>query len=176
MEWRVLKKDIQDDLFSRGLADPSIRLRALEKIEGLIREYFPEYIKEPAKFSETDKLVFKEMLTKKKGKNLNSAESSIINEIYYRTSPQQLASMSSIKYRMCVCPYCYSSYRLDEGLWSCQTLICPVCNNTIPNPVKEEEIMRKATRGLLVTGMLRDTIKIILLIGLLLLIVFAILT
>jgi hypothetical protein len=88
MEWDEIKKSITDDLMSRGLVDPSIRLRALEKIETIMRQYFPSYIENPYELNKIGKDKFKRQIWDKKGKGLNSAENSVINEIYYRISPE----------------------------------------------------------------------------------------
>lgn len=43
MEWGELKELIVTDLTSRGLKDPMIRIRALEKIETIVQQYHPSY-------------------------------------------------------------------------------------------------------------------------------------
>ncbi|MDR2147690.1 MAG: hypothetical protein LBE91_14650 [Tannerella sp.] len=83
MEWREIKTSIQDSLNSRGLKNPNIRLNALDNIEALIRKYFPEYLRDTKTFPQ-DKDFFKRVIEGKKGKDLNGAEHSVINEIYYR--------------------------------------------------------------------------------------------
>lgn len=85
MEWIVIKKAIQISLKKRGLKNPNIRLNALENIEVLLDKNFPEYIMNPKKsFGSIDKKELKMMLSKfKDNGKLNSAESSVINQIYY---------------------------------------------------------------------------------------------
>lgn len=85
MVWERIKKSIVDDLLSRNLSDPRIRLNALENIERIFLKHLIEYIDDPIKnFNAIDKVKLKELLTQYKGKELNGAESSIINEIYRR--------------------------------------------------------------------------------------------
>ncbi len=88
MTWFEIKVSIKNDLMSRELKDPRIRLNALESIEKILKNYFPEYLKNP---DEKFKIIGKDKLKKeiarfKSNQKLNSAESSIINEIYYRIS------------------------------------------------------------------------------------------
>ena len=84
MKWIEIKKSIVEDLLSRNLKDPNIRLRALENIEAIMKRNFPLYIEKPEELKHVAKEDFKNMLTEKKGYVLNGAEKSIINEIYYR--------------------------------------------------------------------------------------------
>lgn len=86
MEWLEIKKSIRDDLNSRGLSNPNIRLNALDNIEDILKRHFPEFIQNPQEhFQKVDKSELKEKIAKYKSNgNLNSAESSVINEIYYR--------------------------------------------------------------------------------------------
>ncbi len=86
MNWFEIKISIKNDLNSRGLSDPKIRLNALDNLEQILKKHFPEYIQNPQeKFNKIEKNEFKEKIAKHKANGkLNSAESSIINEIYYR--------------------------------------------------------------------------------------------
>jgi len=86
MNWLDIKNSIRNDLKSRGLSNPNIRLNALDNLEEILKRHFPEYIQNPdEKFGKIDKNHLKAKIAKHKpnGK-LNSAESSVINEIYYR--------------------------------------------------------------------------------------------
>jgi len=86
MNWLEIKKSIRESLMTKGLKKPSIRLNALDNIEDILRKRFPEYLQNPSEtFGKTDKKLLKEAIAKYKlnGK-LNDAESSVINEIYYR--------------------------------------------------------------------------------------------
>ena len=86
MNWIEIKKSIRESLMTRGLSNPRIRLKALDNIEDILRRLFPEYLQNPNEtFGKTDKKLLKESIAKHKpnGK-LNDAESSVINEIYYR--------------------------------------------------------------------------------------------
>lgn len=86
MTWVEIKKSIINDLNSRGLSNPRIRLNALDNIELILRRNFPEFIEKPQEnFQKIGKEEFKEKIAKfKSNGKLNSAESSVINEIYYR--------------------------------------------------------------------------------------------
>ena len=82
MNWVTLKETIRCDLLDRNLKDPKIRLRALDKIERILIEFYPEYITDTENISAVDKNVFKRQIEAKKGAPLNSAEKSVINDIY----------------------------------------------------------------------------------------------
>jgi hypothetical protein len=86
MNWIEIKKSITDSLLSRGLRDPNRRIGELDNIEELLKQHFPDFIKNPKEmFGKTDKNEFKSKFAKfKQNKKLNGAEDSIINEIYYR--------------------------------------------------------------------------------------------
>lgn len=86
MTWLEIKNSIKNDLNTRGLSNPNIRLNALDNLEEILKSHFPEYIQNPqVKFKAIDRNVLKEKIAKfKSNGKLNSAESSIINEIYYR--------------------------------------------------------------------------------------------
>lgn len=84
--WTEIKISISEDLSSRGLKKPQIRLKALAKIEIILKNDFPDFIENPKEnFQKIDRKDLKIALSKfKPNKKLNSAKSSIINEIYYR--------------------------------------------------------------------------------------------
>ena len=82
MTWNELKPLIEDDLLSRQLKDPSIRLRALDNIEALLKVHMPELLNDILSICKIDKSDFKRTLEDKKGKKLNGAESSVVNDIY----------------------------------------------------------------------------------------------
>lgn len=86
MTWLEIKTSIRNDLNTRGLSNPNIRLNALDNLEGILKRYFPEYIQNPkVNFNAIDKNELKAKMAKYKANGkLNSAESSVINEIYYR--------------------------------------------------------------------------------------------
>ena len=85
MTWNEIKRLIINDLNTRGLANPNIRINALERLEGLMKSYFKEILNDPSLLKKIDKNVFKDRLAKHKTNGtLNSAESSVVNEIYYR--------------------------------------------------------------------------------------------
>ncbi len=86
MTWQEIKDSIIQDLDSRGLKNSSIRKNALNKIEEIFKLHFPYLIQNPKEgFGKIEKNEFKARIAKyKPNGRLNSAESSIINEIYYR--------------------------------------------------------------------------------------------
>ena len=86
MKWFEIKNSIKNDLKSRGLSNPNIRLNALDNLEEIFKRNFSEYLDNPAeKFGKIDKNELKKKISRfKSNQKLNSAESSIINEIYYR--------------------------------------------------------------------------------------------
>jgi len=80
MKWVELKSKVRHLLLSRNLANPNIRLNALNNLEELFKNYFPEVIADPHTLLNYDKNRFKELVSKRK--KLNSAESSVINNFY----------------------------------------------------------------------------------------------
>jgi hypothetical protein len=86
MNWLEIKNSIRNDLMTRGLSQPSRRLSALDNVEDILRRRFPEYLQNPSEaFGKTDKNQLKALIAQyKPNGSLNSAESSVINEIYYR--------------------------------------------------------------------------------------------
>jgi hypothetical protein len=84
MKWEEIKKSIVDGLMPRELADPNIRIGALGRVERIMEEYYPLYIKDPNELIWIDKDTFKREIAERKGRDLNDAEKSIINEIYRR--------------------------------------------------------------------------------------------
>lgn len=161
MEWRELKESIITDLTSRGLKNPMIRIRALEKIESIVRQYYPSYFENIDELLQIGKESFKHKISEKKGKELNSAEKSVINEIYYRLKPQP----SKVRYKVDVCPHCFTTLKITEDLWEYDNLTCLQCGNTMPNPIKEEERLQKIGRGFQEAAMFNDASKLILWIG-----------
>lgn len=151
MNWVTLKETIRCDLLDRDLKDPKIRLRALDKIERILIEFYPEYITDTENISAVDKNVFKRQIEAKKGGPLNSAEKSVINDIYRyclgNTNNNVLPPISNLpqgeKYRIVGCPYCFTGLALTEDMYDAETLHCPRCNNDFQSPVVEEKkIMR----------------------------------
>lgn len=102
----AIKESIMGDLSSRGLKYLHIRLRALERIEELLQSNMPEYIENPKEFEKICKDKFKTRLAEIKGRNLNSAESCIVNEIYYRVNPT----------RFVVCPGCNQTLSIPKEI------------------------------------------------------------
>lgn len=151
MNWVTLKETIRCDLLDRNLKDPKIRLRALDKIERILIEFYPEYITDTENISAVDKNVFKRQIEAKKGAPLNSAEKSVINDIYRyclgNTNNNVMPTISNLpqgeKFRIVGCPYCFTGLTLTEDMYDAETLHCPICNNDFQSPVVEEKkIMR----------------------------------
>ncbi len=82
MTWNELKPLIEDDFLSRELKDPSIRLRALDNIEALLKVHMPELLNDILAICNIEKKEFKKLIAHYKGKELNGAEKSVINDIY----------------------------------------------------------------------------------------------
>ena len=176
MEWETIKASIIDDLNSRGLKDPSVRIRALERIEALMQEHYPQYIADCVQLKQIGKTIFKKQLAEVKGRNLNSAESSVVNEIYYILDPREpnCPTTPRVRYQVHICPYCYTPLTITEDLWECDFIHCSQCANDFANPIKEEQKLEQAAKGMLVAGMMNDIVKIILYLGLLVFIIWAI--
>ena len=151
MNWVTLKETIRCDLLDRNLKDPKIRLRALDKIERILIEFYPEYITDTENISAVDKKVFKRQIEAKKGAPLNSAEKCVINDIYRyclgNTNNNVMPPISNLpqgeKFRIVGCPYCFTGLTLTEDMYDTETLHCPICNNDFQSPlVEEKKIMR----------------------------------
>lgn len=86
MTWLEIKSLIVEDLNTRGLNNPTIRINALDNLEEILEHHFSDYLQNPQeKFGAIDKQDLKiEIAKHKTNGKLNSAESSVINEIYYR--------------------------------------------------------------------------------------------
>lgn len=83
MNWEQLKGEVRNLLLSRNLSDPNIRLNALRNLDDLFLKRFPEIIKNPSLLLNHNKNDLKDELAKlKSNKKLNSAESSVINNLY----------------------------------------------------------------------------------------------
>ena len=80
MTWTEVKLKIKRLLESRNLSKPQIRLNALARLDELLGRCLPEVIRDPATILNYDKA---DVISKlEKLKKLNSAEKSIINNIY----------------------------------------------------------------------------------------------
>lgn len=157
MEWGELKELIIADLTSRGLKDPTIRIRALEKIINIVQQNYPSYFENIDELLQIGKESFKHKISEKKGKALNSAEKSVINEIYFRLESQ----LPIVKYKVDVCPHCFTTLKITEDLWKYDNLTCLQCGNTMPNPIKEEERLQKIEQGFQKAAMFNDMSKLI---------------
>lgn len=146
MTWYDLKQLIEDDLLSRGLKDPSIRLRALERIEEVMNNHFPEYIVDISNFKNIEKEEFKAIIAEKKGTKLNGAENSVINDIFvqiqYGEDESNRGHNSHQKYMIISCPYCFMQFKLMEDLYDEKYLHCPECHNDFQNPRELEKTLK----------------------------------
>lgn len=81
--WWTIKASIRNDLLSRQIKNPYIRINALERIEELLKLFLSEYYCKPEKILEIAQNDFKAMLAKYKlSGELSGAENSVINNIY----------------------------------------------------------------------------------------------
>lgn len=81
--WKKLKKDISEDLRSRDLSDPTIRITAFERIEELIKYALNTHYTHPHLLMKIEKEELKSRIAKaKKNKSLSGAEDSVINDMY----------------------------------------------------------------------------------------------
>jgi ribosomal protein S27E len=147
MKWEEIKKSIVDDIKSRGLKDPKIRIRALNNVEAIIREHFPEWIANPDELKNVNKDKFKREIFYKKGKSLNGAENTVINAIYYRVKPIQKTSTNKKKIpprissnNLVHCPNCGTLLLLSKELVNERHLKCLVCGTYFINPNKTTSI------------------------------------
>lgn len=102
MKWEELKNIIIKDISSRALKDPDRRLKSLEKIEIIMQQHYPIYLQNTSNIITTGKESFKKQISEIKGTGLNSAEISIINEIYNKLNPslQQTKSPLKVRYKV----------------------------------------------------------------------------
>lgn len=163
MKWEELKNIIIKDISSRALKDPDRRLKSLEKIEIIMQQHYPIYLQNTSNIITTGKESFKKQISEIKGTGLNSAEISIINEIYNKLNPslQQTKSPLKVRYKVYTCPNCYTMLQITEDLWDQDFLSCPQCGNDFSNPIKEEERLAIIQKGFIVSGMLGDVANII---------------
>ena len=99
--WDIIKQTIIDDLNFRTLKNPSIRINAIEKIDIIVHQLYPEYLDDMDALKNSGKEVFKKQIENGKGGKLNSAEQSVINDIFRIIDPQAYPK----RYRY-VCHYC----------------------------------------------------------------------
>lgn len=142
MNWIDIKNSIRQDLLNRGLSNPKIRLNALEKVEEIMKLNLQEYIDKPEeKFRKTDKQEFKKLVAKHKhNKKLNSAESSVINEIYYRI--EGTVNIRQDKSRVFV----------SDG--NKKELLKETCNNQEELNISPEKIKKNTTIFIVVSSIL----------------------
>ncbi len=82
MEWFEFIDIIKKELNQRNLRSPNIRLRVLEKINNILKEYFPNIISNPSSLLRIPKKNLTQQLELMISKKLNGAETSIITHIY----------------------------------------------------------------------------------------------
>jgi hypothetical protein len=95
--WIHVKSALRQDISSRDIADPKIRLRAIERIEELLRRHFPKEYSDPIEFMKIDKDFLIKRLGQYKDKGqLAGSEKSIINNIYeYLSNHVEAAPVSN---------------------------------------------------------------------------------
>jgi hypothetical protein len=83
MNFTKVKESLQNDLLSRDLKDPSIRLNAIKSVKKLLKIKIEERNSDPINLLELlNKTELKNALSRfKKNHQLNGAEESISNEI-----------------------------------------------------------------------------------------------
>ena len=69
MSWDEIRISIINDLNNKGLANPNIRINALERLEGIMKSNFKEILNNPLLLKKIDKNVFKERIAKFKSNN-----------------------------------------------------------------------------------------------------------
>jgi hypothetical protein len=81
--WITIKSALRQDISSRNIKDPKIRLRAIENLEEQLRNHFPEIYNNPIELLKLDRKEFKRKLGQYKPTgSLSGAEESIINNIH----------------------------------------------------------------------------------------------
>ncbi len=83
MTWYEIKGSIRADLLARGLKEPRIRLNALDFLEKLLVNLFPEFLNNPKVALTIGKEALStELAGLKKTGNLNGAEKSVLTQIF----------------------------------------------------------------------------------------------
>jgi DNA-directed RNA polymerase subunit RPC12/RpoP len=165
MTWSDIKKSIVDDLTSRNLKDLNRRLGALDKIETIMQQYYPSYIGKPDELKAIGKDKFKRNISDKKGKGLNNAEISVINEIYYRVSPEQYLrpeardTSSLYNSKNIKCPNCGILLFISDELANEKYLKCLICGKDFQNPLNHKST--NFSTGRIVVGILVSIIILI---------------
>ena len=85
LEWSEVKDAIRADLLARGLKEPRLRLRALDRLEKLLAGCFPNFLSNPKLLLDAGKDAVSKRLARLKGTEiLNGAEKSVLNEVFAR--------------------------------------------------------------------------------------------
>jgi hypoxanthine-DNA glycosylase len=96
MTWREIKDSIRADLLARGLKEPRIRLSALDRLEKLLGDIWPNFLSNPEILLSVGKeVVSKELARRKEIGSLNSAEKSVLNMIFARLAEASVHSSVS---------------------------------------------------------------------------------
>lgn len=85
MNWKELKERITAEYDKRELKS-KVRYQSLEKIGNFLEHCYPSAINAMEKLQQEDKEELKRKYAQEKGKDINEAESSVINEIYKQLS------------------------------------------------------------------------------------------
>ena len=93
MGWSEIKEAVRADLLARGLKEPRLRLSALDRLDKLLAERFPDCSSNPRLLLDVGKeTVSKELARFKETGNLISAEKSVLNQIFERLAGTSLHS------------------------------------------------------------------------------------
>lgn len=142
----------------------------------MLFDIFPDF--DEMTLCNIDREGLKRILENKKGKGLSGSENNVVNEIYGRLSVMHDQSATdeyglqkeqyikynipSERFKVYICPHCFISLEIKESLWNEDYIVCPNCGNTIRNPVKEEQALRKINRLRTAGELVWDTWKTIL--------------
>ena len=94
MNWFQLRNIIRKEIEEANLKSPKTRIGGLESVDELIRTHFPDISKNPSLIRKISKEKLKAMLSGKKGRALNGAEESIVNNIYKLLDKEEDSSNS----------------------------------------------------------------------------------
>ena len=83
MNWNEIIKSLNQYYVSLHLAQPNRRLSGLNRIDGIMKQYFKEIVENPSLLKAIPKEDFKSQIASaEKVKELNGAEKDVINKIY----------------------------------------------------------------------------------------------
>lgn len=80
--WTEVKNDYVKDHLSKPLKAPNIRIKALENIEAALKEKNKDLLNDGTLFKRYNENSLRDYYQKLKGKQLNSAEKSVIHSLF----------------------------------------------------------------------------------------------